>query len=1049
MDSLNRQGSGCAMLIQPIRVVRGGRLRIQLLTAGALAIGLVATVHSAVYKCASKDGSTAYSDVPCDQDAQVVNVTPDPLHSKLANPQPRAPGAPTGQPRNVAPAINAAGQDKSARETSAGLCTTKAFNEWIKAQGLPLPDPNVRVAKMIEIGNQCRRPLGLSDMIPPAPIPGPKPILGGAPGAAAATNLAQLVQSGSVERLQEYLATPGVDIDDRPGTDEALLDYAAEQRQTAIAQFLIEHGAKVNAVQHQGANAGYSALHRAAVADAADVAELLLAHGAEVNIHGPLGVTPLILAASNGSRPTAEVLLKHGADVLTPDGHGQTALSLASARMDTDLVKQLLVHLPTPTSTSMNNAAMRGDLEALRLMIRHDELVHDMSAAMKDEALRFTILGGPNPLPARKQMIELLLASGADIDNHPPQLNVIPVMLAPSAEMAEFLFAHGANQKARLSGALLAQWIVCNNSGKDPLGSLQVVVAHGIDIGGSASSGQSALPCAERANNSELIAFLREHQVGVARPGDHTPMPTPGAAMNAALEAQLHPKRPCVRLDEIKDSPTPMELYGALKDCLQTDRDADAVALFALAGMDSTLDAMRVTDKTAGQARQILIMDLFQGMSADVHTRFESAMKDESAHPQRHAVLCEQVKKIGPPRYFPTYMVNHGMGAVQSALTNRAQPAPLEPNFNAAGAWTTLLANYLNCSAPVQLAELTPDGWPIPPAKHLPTVKALPPRDRIILEVRNKNKVDVPNEIGIFDLTTHTESRWDVLETALREPPATQFGAQADWAPRAGKLLYGTQRSLHLVSTDGTDAELHPIMPGKLKPMDGMTAYTVSADGQRFAYMLYTRDSGDRQPDGFGKLYTDIMVQRAAGSPPISVWNDGSTVIRPAWRPDGAAIAHTDSNNNIVVSDLAGKTLWSFHPGPPSSGAGIADYIDEIHWDPSGKRLAFLMGSPIAEIYTVNADGTGSRRVEFRNPADSGRELSIRAFAWSPDGTQFAIRAEADSKCNNAALGYKIQTGNFPCIYSRNLFTGNVDGSHLNKVTPVPDYEFGELFWIQ
>jgi ankyrin repeat protein len=1037
------------MPIQPIRAVRDGRVKTHFLTASLLAIGLIATAHSAVYKCAAKDGSTTYSDMPCDQNAQVVDVTPDPLHSKPATPQPRVPSSPAGQPRNLTPSIIAAAQDKSARETSASLCSTKVFNDWIKVQGLPLPDPNVRVAKMMEISNQCRRRLGLPDMIPPAPIPTPKPILVGAPGAAAAANLAQLVKSGSVERLQKYLATPGVDIDDRPGTDEALLDYAAEQNQTAIAQFLIEHGARVNAVQHQGANAGYSALHRAAVADAADVAGLLLAHGAEVNIHGPLGVTPLILAASNGSRRTAEVLLKHGADVLTPDGHSDTALSLASAHNDTDLVKQLLVHLPAPTSTRMNNAAMRGDLEALRLMIRHDELVHDMGGAMKDEALRFAILGGPNPLEVRKQMIELLLADGADIDNHPPQLNVIPVMLAPSPEMVEFLFAHGANRKAKLSGALLAQWFVCNNSGKNPLGSLQVVVAHGIDIGGSTSPGQSALPCAENAKNSELIAFLRAHQVGVARSDDHAPVPTPGAAMNAALEAQLHPKRPCVRLDEIKGSPTPMELYGALKDCLQSNRDADAVALFALAGMDSSLDAMRVTDKTAGQARQILIMDLIQGMSADVHTRFESAMKDENANPQRHAALCEHVKKIGPPRYFPAYMVNHGMGAVQSALASQAQPTPLEPTFDAAGAWTTLLANYLSCSAPAQTAGLTPDGWPIPPEKHLHNVKALPPGDQIILEVRNKNKIDVPNEIGIFDLTTHTESRWDVLESALREPPATQFGAQADWAPRAGKLLYGTQRSLHLVSIDGTAAELHPLMPGKLKPLDGMTAYTVSADGQRFAYMLYTRDSGDRQPDGFGKLYTDIMVQRVAGSPPISVWNDSSTVIRPAWRPDGAAIAHTDSNNNIVVSDLAGKTLWSFHPGPPSSGASIADYIGEIHWDPSGKRLAFLMGSPVAKIYTVNADGTSSRPVEFRNPADSGHELSIRAFAWSPDGQQFAIRAEADSKCNNAALGYKIQTGNFPCIYSRNLFTANADGSHLNKVTPVPDYEFGELFWIQ
>jgi uncharacterized protein YfaA (DUF2138 family) len=123
------------------------------------------------------------------------------------------------------------------------------------------------------------------------------------------------------------------------------------------------------------------------------------------------------------------------------------------------------------------------------------------------------------------------------------------------------------------------------------------------------------------------------------------------------------------------------------------------VALFALAGMDSCFDSLRVIDKTAGQARQILIMDLLQGMSAEVHARFEYAMRNEMADARRHAALCEQVEKIGPPRYFPAYMVNHGIGAIQSALTNQAQPASLEPNFDAAGSWKSLLTNYLSCSA--------------------------------------------------------------------------------------------------------------------------------------------------------------------------------------------------------------------------------------------------------------------------------------------------------------------------------------------------------------
>lgn len=679
-----------------------GRLRKHLLT-GVLSIGLVATAQSAVYKCVAEDGSTTYSDVPCGQNARIIDVTPGPSHPKAASPHPPVFGSQPEQPRNLTPATIAAARDKSVRETRAMLCSTQTFNAWIKAQGRSLPGPNIRLARLGEIDNQCRRRLGLPDMSPSTPIPTRTPVLGGTAGAIAATHLAQLVKSGSVDRLLKYLATPGVDVNDRPGTDEALLDYAAEQDKAAIARILIERGAKVNAVQHQGRNAGYSALHRAAIVDAAEVASVLLAHGAEVNIHGPLGVTPLILAASHGSRRTVELLLEHGADVLTATGHGETALSVASAHDYPDIVRQLLIHLPTPTGISMDDAAMRGDLANLRLMLRHDELVHDVSAATKDGALRFVILGGPNPLPVREQMIELLLADGADIDNHPPGLNVIPVMLAPSPEMAEFLFAHGANREARLSGALLTQWFVCNNGSRNPLGLVQVLVARGMNIAGSTSAGQRALACAAHADDSQLITFLRAHQVGVARPGGTAPARLPRDTTPSARGSELHPKRPCVRLDEIGDSPTPMELYGAVRDCLQNNRDADAVALFALAGMDSSFDSQRVTDKTAGQARQILIMDLFQGMSAGVRARFDGAMKNEMADAPRHAALCERIAEIGPPRYFPAYMVNHGMGSIRSALTSQVQPAPLEPNFDAAGTWKSLLANYLNCSAPPDL----------------------------------------------------------------------------------------------------------------------------------------------------------------------------------------------------------------------------------------------------------------------------------------------------------------------------------------------------------
>ena len=187
-------------------------------------------------------------------------------------------------------------------------------------------------------------------------------------------------------------------------------------------------------------------------------------------------------------------------------------------------------------------------------------------------------------------------------------------------------------------------------------------------------------------------------------------------------------------------------------------------------------------------------------------------------------------------------------------------------------------ASPVNTSA----REYNPEAseWPTPPEKRLDPIKRIPPHDEIVLEVRYKNRSGVPNEIGVFNLTKHRESKWDVLSDALREIPATSFGSQAAWAPAARKLLYATHKSAYLVSTDGSATELHLQMPGTASLFDGMSGYAISADGLDVAYTLLIRDQSQKSlmpADGLGRLYTDLMVQRTEGSPPVSIWNDGSS----------------------------------------------------------------------------------------------------------------------------------------------------------------------------
>ena len=144
--------------------------------------------------------------------------------------------------------------------------------------------------------------------------------IGGLCAEPAAQTIERLVTKGSIQDLQSYLATPGVNVNDRPipedpGTadkhlleDWSLLDYAAVHNKVEIAAYLIQHGANTKAVQRQGLHQGLAPLHLAAATNSIGVMELLMAHGADANTRDSMkevpwtGATPLFFAAGNGSR---------------------------------------------------------------------------------------------------------------------------------------------------------------------------------------------------------------------------------------------------------------------------------------------------------------------------------------------------------------------------------------------------------------------------------------------------------------------------------------------------------------------------------------------------------------------------------------------------------------------------------------------------------------------------------------------------------------------------------------------------------------------------
>ena len=124
------------------------------------------------------------------------------------------------------------------------------------------------------------------------------------------------VWNGDLEGVQAELDN-GVDVDEKDDLwGRTPLHIAAEEGHKEIAELLIAAGADVNAKD----SVGFTPLHEAAFYGQNEIAELLIAKGADVNAKDDsqsshyVG-TPLNCAAWEGHKEIAELLIAAGADV--------------------------------------------------------------------------------------------------------------------------------------------------------------------------------------------------------------------------------------------------------------------------------------------------------------------------------------------------------------------------------------------------------------------------------------------------------------------------------------------------------------------------------------------------------------------------------------------------------------------------------------------------------------------------------------------------------------------------------------------------------------
>ncbi len=146
--------------------------------------------------------------------------------------------------------------------------------------------------------------------------------------------------AGEVERV-ERLVNAGT-INDYSPDGWTPLHLAAFFGHTKIAELLLAHDADVSA-RSRNPN-GNTPLHAALAGNHKFVAGLLIGGGADVNAPDAAGWRPLHLAAANNNLDAIKALIAQGADVTAANGEGKTPLSLAQEKNHREAVAFLRRH---------------------------------------------------------------------------------------------------------------------------------------------------------------------------------------------------------------------------------------------------------------------------------------------------------------------------------------------------------------------------------------------------------------------------------------------------------------------------------------------------------------------------------------------------------------------------------------------------------------------------------------------------------------------------------------------------------------------------------
>jgi len=228
----------------------------------------------------------------------------------------------------------------------------------------------------------------------------------------------------------QYLVEHGADVNASEDDGATAVYIASQNGHLEVVRYLVEHGADVNASEDDG----ITTLLIASQEGHLEVVQYLVEHGADVNASADNGCTPVMIASLKGHLEAVQYLVEHGAEVNASMDNGWTPVMKASRNAHLDIVRYLVEHgadviASTDGTTAIHFASWEGHLDMLRYLVEHCNI----NATNDDRGtpLLCAVQGG------HLCAVEWLMSNGADVMLTPIRSGISPLMMASAQGWAE------------------------------------------------------------------------------------------------------------------------------------------------------------------------------------------------------------------------------------------------------------------------------------------------------------------------------------------------------------------------------------------------------------------------------------------------------------------------------------------------------------------------------------------------------------------------------------------------------------------------------------